>query len=150
LLPYSDDEKIVNPSYQDGVDRFVLRNPFDRLISAFFSPHRVAQRLAVQFDREEFKSIVGSQRTLRDFICLSDRGSLLADINFLMRFEALQCDFDKVCATLGLPRLELPHRNKRSQPNGGALNCGIAESGPGAAARHFPSVLNKLAIVYSP
>ena len=101
LLPYSDDVKAVDGSYQDGVDRFdvenptyktkkhftlrqyydvlpneifnilfkfsTLRNPFDRLVSAYFSPHRVTKGIITGFDRETFRKLISNQKTMREF-----------------------------------------------------------------------------------
>lgn len=157
LLPYATDDKLVDPSYQDGVDRFdirsskfdtrkhsklgeyrdalpaelfarlfkfaTLRNPFELLVSAYFSPHRVLTQ-GNDFDRETFRVMIERQQPIRRFICLSDDGPLLADIDYLMRFERLADEFRTVCARIGLPALELNHRNRSSR----ADYCGYYDS----------------------
>jgi hypothetical protein len=41
-------------------------------------------------------------------------GTILVD--FVGRYESLQRDFDAVCRTIGLPRLELPRRGATEHP----------------------------------
>lgn len=151
LLPFSEDEKTVNPAYQDGVDRFnvvssrygtnkhatlreyhermpkdvfdrlfkfaVLRNPYARLISGYFSPHRLAQGSSAEFDRDEFIRIIHSEATFRQMACLSDQGPLDGDIDRVLRFEALREDFEALCRDLSLPPVSLNHRNAGAKRN---------------------------------
>ena len=145
LLSLSEDEKTVDSSFQDGVDRFgifsrrygtnkhtplrqykeripqdvferlfkfaVLRNPYSRLVSAYFSPHRIAQGASPEFHRDEFIKIIGTEGTFRDMACLSGKGELDRDIDRVLRFEVLQEDFGTLCRDLNLPSISLNHRN---------------------------------------
>jgi hypothetical protein len=102
-----------------------IRNPWDWIVSFYFSPHRQVE----QYCREEFKKFIMTVPPIRYWIynfnlfekvtrklgfpmCV---GSLDRDIDFLIRMEHLQADFDKVCNTLNLPRHKLPHKNVSSR-----------------------------------
>ena len=157
LRCYSEDEIVTQAEYQDGVERFgvrntkynttkhftlsqyrsvldaqtyrslfkfaTIRNPWDMLISFYFSPHRGE----IKWDRNEFLTMVNDLSTLRHYICeqtylervLSRFGihrvigskKLDRDIDFLMRFEQLDNDFKVVCEKLDIPHSPLPKRN---------------------------------------
>lgn len=81
-------------------------------MSAYFSPHRVTKGIITGFDRETFRTLISNQKTMREFICLSDKGSLTGDIQFLIRFEAMEDDFRQVTQAIGIGDLALPHRNR--------------------------------------
>lgn len=89
-----------------------LRNPFDRVVSQYFSPNRVVKGLVTGFDREAFRTVILEQQTLREFICLSPDGPLTGDMDVLMRFEQLPQDFREVTRRLGLGDVTLNHRNQ--------------------------------------
>ncbi|NKC31196.1 sulfotransferase family protein [Roseomonas sp. BU-1] len=96
-----------------GLYKFAtIRNPFERLVSAYFSPHRVAAGKVQGFDRAAFLDLVARQATLRDFIRTTPGGALDAELNRLMRFERLAEDFAAVTQAIGLGPLALPHRNR--------------------------------------
>ncbi len=146
LLPFSEDEKVVDPRFQDGLDRFgvvnrsfgttkhstladykrlvppaifdglykftILRNPYDRLVSAFFAPHRVAEGLSTEFTKRGFIDLIRQQPTLRYMICLSADEPISAHMDTIIRFEHLNDDFAALCGRIGVPATKLPHRNK--------------------------------------
>ena len=146
LLPFSEAEKVVDPRFQDGIDRFgvvnrsfgttkhstladykqlvpaeifdrlykftILRNPYDRLVSAFFAPHRVAEGLSTAFSKDRFIDLMRQQHTLRHMICLSDDEPITAHMHTILRFEHLNEDFAALCKQLCIPATSLPHRNK--------------------------------------
>lgn len=89
------DEKELG-RWTDMLKFSVVRNPWDRLISCFFSPHLGR----TEFDREEFKSFVKSVKlgTQSDFV--TEDGHLATDR--LIRFETLSEDFANVCSQLGI------------------------------------------------
>ena len=105
----------------------VIRNPWDRCVSSFFSPHRGKK----DWDRDKFKDFIQGVRTARDYIRIDTitekienklhikvhtrNKPLDKDINFLIRFESLNEDFKKVCKNIDIPFKELPHRNKSSR-----------------------------------
>lgn len=144
LHNYSEDRIAVKYSHQDGIERFgisspnipsskhstlaqyknmldsniydalfkfsCVRNPWERLISFYFSPHHGNQK----WDREKFKNMIKS--TLGIFHYLSLKETKL-DLDFILRYENLQQDFDVVSDKIGLPKTKLTHINqsKRSE-----------------------------------
>jgi hypothetical protein len=105
-----------------GLFKFAtIRNPWDRMISWYFSPHRGE----VEWDRGRFVEMVEQAATLLDHV--SERPRLArvmfalglrrldADLDALLRFESLSDDFEAVCARLGLEASALPHRNRGSR-----------------------------------
>ena len=101
----------------------VVRNPWDLLISHYFSPYRKVNG----WDRENFIQMVRmipplsyyiQSRSLvahylkRKGICFENRRPLDADIDMLLRFEHLDEDYKLLCERIGLPYAELPRVNK--------------------------------------
>lgn len=98
----------------------VARNPWDRMISWYFSPNRAV----TEFDRDDFIAFVRSRPTLRDHIVASSpadrlkgslgvgRRPLTADLDALLRYESLNDDLAEVLETIGVPFEPLPVRNR--------------------------------------
>ena len=91
-----------------------LRNPFDRLVSYFFSPHRGD----VKWSSRAFGKFVrsGEVNPLEHFLKDLDTTQFIK-LNGIMHFETLQSDFERVCDCIGIPRCTLPIRNKSSKPD---------------------------------
>lgn len=102
-----------------GLFKFaVVRNPWDRLISFYFSPHR---REASWSPRKFRKFVEKEVKPLRDYFTLGERdgASPFDNVDFIVRFENLNDDFGTVCGRIGIPKVELPVRN-RSERGGAA------------------------------
>lgn len=100
-----------------------IRNPWDMMISSYFSPHRGVK----EWDRNEFLTLLNTVSTLGQyvrenspadrFLNYSDnqrsdiRKRLDADVDFIMKFERLNDDFKIVCEQLDIPYSPLPNRN---------------------------------------
>lgn len=101
-----------------------IRNPWDMMISFYFSPHRAVK----EWNRDNFIELVNRVHTLRHYITVDsfleesirklrlpiefgNRG-LHSDIDFLMRFENIDEDFKLICEKLGIPNATLPKRNE--------------------------------------
>lgn len=89
-----------------------VRNPWDRAVSFYFSPHRGK----VEWDPDAFAAFVPTIQPLRHFVALGteSRATLEAAVGNLdqvLRFESLPSDFEALCRRLGLPQQGLPHRN---------------------------------------
>jgi hypothetical protein len=93
-----------------------VRNPWDRLISLYFSPHRGK----VEWNRNDFIKLLKRTPTLRSYVTLPRRffsrmimggQCITRDRDYLMKFEDMDNDFKKVCAKIGIPFVALPRRN---------------------------------------
>lgn len=80
-----------------------VRNPWDRCVSHFFSPHRGA----VQWTPEDFISFVKAT-----VLPLQNYCGAFSNIDHFIRFEYLQEDFHIFCELAGLGKLDLAHLNK--------------------------------------
>ncbi len=91
-----------------------VRNPWDRMISFFFSPHRGT----VSWDRNEFIALVKEVKPTTDFISLSESDKSnqegFKNVDYYIRYEVLDHDFEKVCVRVGIPPVRLPQRNASS------------------------------------
>lgn len=94
----------------DGLFKFHgVRNPWDRCISFFFSPHRGPIEWSEKtFERFVVENIVPSDAFLR---LDDDDVDPFAHADAVVRFENLAEDFDAVCDRIGLDRPVLPRAN---------------------------------------
>ncbi len=110
--PLSQYQSVMEPDIFNALFKFaVIRNPWDMLVSFYFSPHGGVQ----EWNRDGFLNLVKNIPTMRYFITgLHSRPQqrLDSDTDFLMRFERLDQDFKFVCEKIGIPHVQLPHRNK--------------------------------------
>lgn len=112
--------------YQQLFKFATIRNPWDKMISHYFSPHRGTDK----WDREEFVLLVNNAATLQDYVTLPSFRDRLEkhfglparprpldrDIDCLIRFENLNDDFNKACKKIGLPDVPaLPVRNRSTR-----------------------------------
>lgn len=122
LREYAD---VIEPELFSRLFKFAtVRNPWEMLISFYFSPNRGV----CEWNRGAFKKLIKKTKVLRDYISVSRvassgrsfffgpkktaAGGLTDDIDFLIRFERLNADFAEVCKKLGLPMRPLPKRNQ--------------------------------------
>lgn len=122
-----DYKKVLSPEVYEGLFKFtIVRNPWDRVVSRYFfkkmkrefeKGRSAAEIEEMPFDRKEFIRVIGTTPTLENFLLENPgRGKIDflkdTDIDFFIRFEHLQEDFDEVCARLDLPKESLPVRNQ--------------------------------------
>lgn len=109
---YADYERLLPPDLMQSLFVFTtIRNPWERMISFYFSPHRKIST----WNRGEFVSLLTQVKTLPELL-----GSQRSDMNlhwsdnanFIMKFESLDNDFQIVCEKLGLKYNTLNVRNK--------------------------------------
>lgn len=86
-----------------------IRNPWDRCVSYFFSPHRGE----VTWSADAFENFIETEvKPHRDYLTLEGQvGDAFDNVDIVLRFENLEKDFAGLCDQLGIGRLELPHVN---------------------------------------
>ena len=102
----------------------ILRNPWDRMVSFYFYVLERKSRQTGQLpqidppvDQEAFLELVRRTGGYRGFICgRTDDGGRPRSIDqhkmdFFLRFEHLQDDYEVVCSRLGLEATQLARRN---------------------------------------
>lgn len=91
----------------------VIRNPWERMISFYFSPHRGV----AEWDRESFAALAMEVPPIRAYIRLDSRPgrALDSDLDRLIRFENLNAEFEEICRELGLATVRLPRRNQSAR-----------------------------------
>jgi hypothetical protein len=117
-------KEVLDTALYESLFKFAtIRNPWDRMISLYFSPHRGVS----EWDRARFLELVSRVPTLRHYVSEMSFGEKLRekiglqsrnprkrldeDLDVLLRFEHLSEDFGKVCERLGIPVVPLPKRN---------------------------------------
>jgi Sulfotransferase family len=87
------------------------RNPWERAISFYFSPHRGR----VFWNRMHFKNLVSQIPPLAAYTFLKEGGNAVScfdNMDFFIRYENLDDDFKKACDLIGIPWVPLLTRNK--------------------------------------
>ena len=86
----------------------VVRNPWDRMISAWFWQTRNDDRdLSIFLSQPALRPIsMSEQLTVNDSICT----------DFLIRYENLNKDYKKVCELLNINPIDLPHAKSGYKP----------------------------------
>ena len=101
---------VLDPSTFLSLFKFAtIRNPWERMISFYFSPNRGVD----DWDREDFIELIESVQTFRHYVCLDDHCGSRLDMNldFIIRFEHLENDFKLVADKLDIRMDSLPKRN---------------------------------------
>lgn len=112
-----------------------VRNPWDRLISAYYylkdggrrapvdldlaerivRPHPSFRDFVLQFVTEENVSDTMHFKPQYEFVCMSERG--LPEVDFIGRFERLEEDFERIRMRLGVPKRLASKNRGRSRPD---------------------------------
>jgi hypothetical protein len=89
-----------------------VRNPWDRMVSYYFTPTQKAE----VWDRKKFRKIISSAVPVADYLRLNEReGDPFGNVNYIMRFENLADDFRTVCAALEISPTGLPRYNRSNR-----------------------------------
>lgn len=89
-----------------------IRNPWDRAISFYFSPHRGD----IEWDKRCFLQFVSSNvKPLRHYLQLEANDSFASNVDFIIKFENLENDFRHVLEKIKIQMELLPHRNKSTK-----------------------------------
>ncbi|NES76457.1 MULTISPECIES: sulfotransferase family 2 domain-containing protein [unclassified Okeania] len=118
-------KSVLSPKQLKKMFKFATtRNPWDRCISFYFSPSRGVK----EWNRNDFILFVNKVKPLHHYIKVEpfinkvarklkmpiniNTGRLDRDIDFLIRFENLEEDFQRVCKNIDIPHITLPKYNK--------------------------------------
>lgn len=88
-----------------------VRNPWERMISFYFSPHRKT----AEFVRKDFIHLVKKTPTAVSYLTLDGTTDGEIGVDFILRLESLSEDFLTVCEKIGIEKHDLPHRNASSR-----------------------------------
>jgi hypothetical protein len=110
---------VLSPEYTTAPQSYfkfaVVRNPWDRFISGW-KYCASTRELTLQEVLNALPQEGHDYRHVTRLQCatiFNNHGELIVD--YLIRFEHLQDDFDAVCDLIGKPRRTLPHRNRGSR-----------------------------------
>ncbi|PYI96832.1 MAG: hypothetical protein DME98_10920 [Verrucomicrobia bacterium] len=89
-----------------------VRNPWDRMVSYYFTPTQSPET----WDPKRFREIISKAVSVADYLRL-DQGEEdpFANVDYIIRFENLADDFRTVCGTLGISPATLPRYNRSSR-----------------------------------
>ncbi len=91
----------------------VVRNPWERLVSLYFSSNYGS----VTWNREAFLRLIDKEPSMSSYLASYSDVELQTDyqtVDEVIRFESLEDDFVRLCDRLELPHRPLPHRNQSS------------------------------------
>ncbi|NEO57650.1 MAG: sulfotransferase family protein [Okeania sp. SIO3B5] len=95
-----------------------VRNPWERMMSFYFSPHRLGEK----WSRDNFIKLMEIVPSAISMLITKDETGLKTvemkpEVDFIIRFENLEKDFAHVCGEIGIPKINLPHKNQRTRKN---------------------------------
>lgn len=102
-------KNVIDPLYKFTC----IRNPWDRAISFYFSPHRGK----VTWNREQFIIFLDQVRPVTTFISSIESDSAddcFGNMDYYIRYERLNEDFRHICSSIRIPHQDLPLRNASS------------------------------------
>lgn len=107
--------KIHNNQYSDYVKFTVIRNPWDRFISGWKYCNSTKNKPLIHVlndlpKRRHNPHDHDHLTRLQTDIIYNNKNELLVD--FIIRYENLQSDFDNLCDLIKKPKIKLPHLNK--------------------------------------
>lgn len=99
--------QLDNEVFQRLIKVSTLRNPWDRMISFYFSPHRQVTK----WNRDEFIRLVNDVKPFEFYVDLPTSQKVGEELDFIVKFEDLSGSFENLCELLNIPKVELTKRN---------------------------------------
>jgi len=97
--------------YKDYFTWTIVRNPWDRAVSAYKNKASKKYGPWSKFNKLTFSDFIKNEIIEDSHICIQNT-QIPHDIDFIGKFENLQEDLNFVCDKMKIPRQELPHINK--------------------------------------
>jgi hypothetical protein len=89
-----------------------VRNPWDRMVSYYFTPTQSPET----WDRNKFREILSKIVSVADYLRLDpDEEDPFTNVDYIMRFENLAEDFRTVCGKVGILAATLPRYNRSNR-----------------------------------
>jgi len=104
--------RALGEQFRDLYKFTCVRNPWDRMVSYYFTPTQNPET----WNRKKFREIISKAVSLADYLRLDNgEGDPFANVDCIMRFENLADEFRAVCDTIGIPPPALPRYNRSSR-----------------------------------
>jgi hypothetical protein len=89
-----------------------VRNPWDRMISYYFTPTQTPET----WKRKKFRKMISKIVSVADYLRLDqDEEDPFTNVDYIMRFESLAEDFRTVCGKVGISAATLPRYNRSNR-----------------------------------
>ena len=89
-----------------------VRNPWDRMVSYYFTPTQNPEA----WNRKKFREIISKAVSVADYLRLEDsEEDPFANVDHIIRFENLADDFGAVCAAIDISPPTLPQYNRSTR-----------------------------------
>lgn len=104
--------KIIFPHFSKYYSFTFTRNPFDRLVSEYFYLKKRLKKLSKDIKKGLIFLSDKNETGISGNHCMQQYKFINDSINYIGRLENLQQDFDTICDEIGIPQIDLPHKNK--------------------------------------
>ena len=110
LAEYRD--ALENEQFRDLYKFTCVRNPWDRMVSYYFTPTQTPET----WDRKKFRKMISKIVSVADYLRLDqDDEDPFTNVDYIMRFENLAEDFRTVCGKVGISAATLPRYNRSNR-----------------------------------
>ena len=105
-------DALGNEQFQNLYKFTCVRNPWDRMVSYYFTPTQNPET----WNTKKFRGIISKAASVPDYLRLEDgEEDPFGNVDYIMRFENLADDFRAVCAAIGISPPTLPQYNRSSR-----------------------------------
>jgi len=110
LAEYRD--ALENEQFRDLYKFTCVRNPWDRMVSYYFTPTQSPET----WDRKKFRKMISKIVSVADYLRLDqEEEDPFTNVDYIMRFENLAEDFRTVCGKVGISAATLPRYNRSNR-----------------------------------